>query len=132
MTEWTIKQNVISDLLKWKRQFDTLTADDVIPSVRQKGVDMRIGVDISALVLKRQIDQIVLIAGDADFVPAAKLARREGVDFVLDPMWLPVAEGLHEHIDGKRSTCPKPAHPPKAELQEVVGAEASNQPVIYV
>ncbi|MBV6865904.1 NYN domain-containing protein [Xanthomonas euvesicatoria] len=132
MTEWTIKQNVISDLLKGKRQFDTLTADDVIPSVRQKGVDMRIGVDISALVLKRQIDQIVLIAGDADFVPAAKLARREGVDFVLDPMWLPVAEGLHEHIDGKRSTCPKPAHPPKAELQEVVGAEASNQPVIYV
>jgi uncharacterized LabA/DUF88 family protein len=60
------------------------------------------------LVLKRQVDQIVLIAGDADFVPAAKLARREGVDFVLDPMWLQVPEGLHEHIDGKRSTCPRP------------------------
>jgi uncharacterized LabA/DUF88 family protein len=28
------------------------------------------------------VDQIVL---DADFVPAAKLARREGNDFVLDP-----------------------------------------------
>ncbi len=28
-----------------------------------------------------QIDQIILIAGDSDFVPAAKLARREGIDF---------------------------------------------------
>lgn len=108
MTEWTIKPPVIADLLRGKRTFDSLTESDVIPSIKQKGVDMRIGVDISALVLKRQVDQIVLIAGDADFVPAAKLARREGVDFVLDPMWLQVPEGLHEHIDGKRSTCPRP------------------------
>lgn len=108
MTEWTIKHSVITELLKGKRLFDSLTDDDVIPSINQKGVDMRIGVDISALVLKRQVDQIVLIAGDADFVPAAKLARREGVDFVLDPMWRQVPDGLHEHIDGKRSTCPQP------------------------
>nr|WP_243735402.1 NYN domain-containing protein [Xanthomonas oryzae] len=47
---------------------------------------MRIGIDISSLALKHQVDQIVLFAGDADFVPAAKLARREGIDFVLDPM----------------------------------------------
>jgi len=111
MTEWTIKPRVIGELLKGKRQFDSLTSDDIIPSVKQKGVDMRIGLDISTLVLKKQIDQIILIAGDADFIPAAKLARREGVDFVLDPMWLPVSDGLHEHIDGKRTTCPKPPEP---------------------
>ena len=50
-------------------------------------MNMRIGIDISSLAIKKQVDQIVLFAGDADFVPAAKLARREGVDFVLDPMW---------------------------------------------
>ena len=44
----------------------------------------------------------------ADFVPAAKLARREGIDFVLDPMWRQVPPGLNEHIDGLRSTCPRP------------------------
>lgn len=109
MTEWTIKQSVVTDLLKGRRKFEDLIESDITPSIKQKGVDMRIGVDISALVLKKQIDQIVLIAGDADFVPAAKLARREGVDFVLDSMWLPVSDGLHEHIDGKRSTCPNPA-----------------------
>lgn len=112
MTEWTVKPRVIADLLRGRRAFDTLTDEDVIPSVKQKGVDMRIGVDISTLVLKRPVDQIILIAGDADFVPAAKLARREGVDFVLDPMWLQVPEGLHEHIDGRRSTCPRPKDKP--------------------
>ena len=35
---------------------------------------------------KRQVDQIVLVAGDSDFVPASKLARREGIDFILDPL----------------------------------------------
>ena len=108
VTEWMIKPPVIAELLKGKRTFDTVTEADIIPSIKQKGVDMRIGVDISTLALKRQVNQIVLIAGDSDFVPAAKLARREGVDFVLDPMWLQVSEGLHEHIDGKRSTCPRP------------------------
>ena len=48
------------------------------------------------------------VAGDADFVPAAKLARREGIDFVLDPMWLKIPNDLNEHIDGLRSVCAKP------------------------
>jgi uncharacterized LabA/DUF88 family protein len=107
-TPWTIKPRVIVELLAGKRTFETLTGDDVMPAVRQKGVDMRIGVDVASLAFKKQVDQIVLIAGDADFVPAAKLARREGIDFVLDPMWRTIPQGLMEHIDGLRSTCPKP------------------------
>ena len=59
--------------------------------------------DIASLAYKNQVDQIVLIAGDSDFVPAAKLARREGIDFVLDPLSAPIKESLFEHIDGKRS-----------------------------
>jgi uncharacterized LabA/DUF88 family protein len=46
---------------------------------------------------------IILVAGDADFVPAAKLARREGVHFILDPLWQNVSGDLLEHIDGLRS-----------------------------
>ncbi len=107
-TPWTLKPNAIQDLLKGKRKFENMTAHDVMPNARQKGVDMRIGIDISSLAIKKQVDQIVLFAGDADFVPAAKLARREGVDFVLDPMWRTIPQGLNEHIDGLRSTCPKP------------------------
>lgn len=107
-TPWTIKPQVIQDLLKGKLKLEELTESDVVPNARQKGVDMRIGIDISSLSLKKQVDQIVLVAGDADFVPAAKLARREGVDFVLDPMWQSIPAGLNEHIDGLRSTCARP------------------------
>lgn len=83
---WTVSQAKLDDILKQKLKVEDLLEDDFLPAVRQKGVDMRIGIDISSLALKHQVDQIVLFAGDADFVPAAKLARREGIDFVLDPM----------------------------------------------
>lgn len=73
---WSANPGVLDDLLKGRRRFADLAAEDVHPVIRQKGVDMRIGIDISSLALKRQVRQIVLMAGDADFVPAAKLARR--------------------------------------------------------
>lgn len=77
----------------------------VVPSdlrlgLRQKGVDMRIGIDISTLTLKKQVDTIILVTGDSDFVPAAKLARREGVEFLLDPLGQEVNDDLNEHVDG--------------------------------
>ena len=51
----------------------------------------------------KDVDTIVLVAGDADFVPAAKPARREGVPIILDPLWRRVASDLFGHIDGLRS-----------------------------
>lgn len=123
---WTIKAEKIQKILKGEIDSKDLTENDVIPNVRQKGVDMRIGLDISSLAFKKQVHQIVLMAGDADFVPAAKLARREGIDFVLDPMWRQVPEGLIEHIDGLRSTCPKPK---KTSTQaEAETADANSTP----
>ena len=47
--------------------------------------------------------------GDSDFVPAAKLAQREGIDFILDPMWNRLKPELEEHIDGLINKTPKPA-----------------------
>lgn len=106
---WRLKPRVLGELLKGTRHFDSLTDSDFVYDVRQKGTDMKIGLDIASIAFKRQVDQIVLIAGDADFVPAAKLARREGIDFILDPMWNRISDDLHEHIDGLRSTCPRPS-----------------------
>lgn len=71
---------------------------------KQKGVDMRLGLDVASLAFKRQVDQIVLVAADADFVPAVKLARREGIDVVLDLMGdRSAARDLPEHVDGVRN-----------------------------
>ena len=54
-----------------------------------------------------QVHQIILISGDRDSVPAAKLARREGIDFILDPLWASIKPNLHKHIDGLRSNWKK-------------------------
>lgn len=61
---------------------------------------MKIGLDIASMTLKHQVDTIILVTGDSDFIPAAKVARREGVEFLLDPMWQSVDGDLMEHIDG--------------------------------
>ncbi len=99
----------LRSLLRRDLQFSDLNDADFVYDVNQKGTDMRVGLDIASVSYKRQADQIVLVAGDSDFVPAAKLARREGVDFILDPMWSQIADDLHEHVDGLRSTSPRPA-----------------------
>lgn len=120
---WTVKPDRMSDLLKRKRRFEDLIDEDFLYHAKQKGVDMRIGLDIAALSYKRLVKQIVLVAGDSDFVPAAKLARREGIDFILDPMWNHIHDELNEHIDGLRSTCPAPdKHDPAPAT--VVGAKS--------
>lgn len=103
---------------------------DVSLGLRQKGVDMRIGIDIASLALKKQVDTIVLVAGDSDFVPAAKLARREGIDFILDPLWQSINPDLHEHIDGLQSGFPKPstAKPASAAAVTPPDPEQTNGP----
>jgi uncharacterized LabA/DUF88 family protein len=106
---WTLRPRVIQELIKKKRKWEDLQDHDFIYTAKQTGVDMRIGVDITQLAQKKLVDQIVLVAGDSDFVPAAKLARREGIDFILDPMWNHIHPDLHTHIDGLRSMTPNPA-----------------------
>lgn len=103
---WMLREEVMKRLLRREITLDDLTPTDVKYEARQKGVDMRIGLDIASLAYKRQVDQIVLVAGDSDFVPAAKLARREGIDFILDPMWHNIRDDLHEHVDGLQGTYP--------------------------
>lgn len=101
--EYRIKQASMKKLLSGSLDVSSLTEDDFELCFMQKGVDMRIGLDIASIAHKHQADQIVLIAGDSDFVPAAKHARREGIDFILDPMGQRVNSDLFEHIDGMNS-----------------------------
>jgi hypothetical protein len=46
----------------------------------------------------------------SDFVPAAKLARREGVELLIDPLWQRVSDELIEHVDGIASVFPRPSN----------------------
>lgn len=116
-SSFTIKYQPLKKLCAGTITINDLTENDFEPDIKQKGVDMKIGVDIASLAYKKQVNQIVLIAGDSDFVPAAKLARREGIDFVLDSLGAPIKDQLFEHIDGKRS-CGDPYKQGKHENNE--------------
>jgi uncharacterized LabA/DUF88 family protein len=73
--------------------------EDLKPNITQKGVDMRIGLDIAALTLKKQVEIIVLVTGDSDFVPAMKFARREGAPLYLVPLNQHIRPEMYAHSD---------------------------------
>ncbi len=105
---WVLKQGSQKRLLSGDLAAADLEDSDFTDQIRQKGVDMRIGLDIATITLKKQANIIVLVSGDSDFVPAAKLARREGVIFIPDPLWQHVAPDLSEHIDRLTSGFSRP------------------------
>ena len=101
---YQLSYSKLKELLSRKITLNALSEKDFILNMRQKGVDMMIGVDIASMAFKKQVDKIILIAGDSDFVPAAKLARTEGIDFILDSLGASIKPTLSLHIDGRR-TC---------------------------
>ena len=62
---------------------ETLTDADFKPDFEQKGVDMRIGLDMANFAHEKSVDRIILVTGDTDCVPAMKHARIAGLQIVL-------------------------------------------------
>lgn len=59
------------------------TDDDFKPEFEQKGVDMRIGLDMAIYAANRSVDVITLVTNDTDCIPAMKHARRSGLQVAL-------------------------------------------------
>ena len=72
-SSFRIKTKSMNKLCRKEITVDNLETSDFEPNFVQKGVDMRIGLDIASLAYKEQVNQIVLIAGDSDFIPAASM-----------------------------------------------------------
>ncbi len=77
----------------------TIQSDDLIPNIQQKGVDLRIGLDIAVLTLKHHVEIIVLVTSDSDFVAALKFARREGKQVFLYTLGQSIYPDLYTHAD---------------------------------
>lgn len=106
---WRLRSNRMTQLIRDARP---LTDDDFQPDIVQKGVDMRIGMDLAQLALRDLVRAVVVATGDSDFVPAFKFVRREGVRVILDPMSQNVRVELRRHADLVVDDVPKP---PKCE-----------------
>lgn len=63
---------------------------DFRPVFEQKGVDMRIGLDIASFCELRSVERVLLVSGDTDMIPAMKHARKAGLEVGM--MELPEAE----------------------------------------
>ena len=92
---WRVRQEKLSQ----HGTVITVCARDLEPDVHQKGVDMRIGLDIAALTMKAHANVIVLVTADSDFVPAMKFARREGAQLYLVTFGHSVRADMLEHYD---------------------------------
>jgi uncharacterized LabA/DUF88 family protein len=81
-----------------------LTDADFEAKFEQKGVDMRIGLDMATISANRSIDLIALVTNDTDCIPAMKHARRAGlqVALVVTPGGRPTPE-LLAHSDFRRN-----------------------------
>lgn len=80
---WSIRSRAAREIAKSGRSIE---ADDFKPDIKQKRVDIKIGLDVAWLASKSIVDRVVLVTADSDFIPAMKFARREGVQVVLVPM----------------------------------------------
>jgi len=69
----------------------------------QKGVDMRIGLDMAIIAVHRAVELIALATNDTDCIPAMKHARRSGMQIalVVVPGYTPAPE-LLAHCDFRR------------------------------
>lgn len=97
--QWILSSSKLKELLKKDISVDDLVDADVRPLIEQKTVDMKIGIDIAMIATKRIADLLIIITGDADMVPALKLARQEGMQVGLDPLRSNIDSHLSEHVD---------------------------------
>jgi uncharacterized LabA/DUF88 family protein len=74
-----------------------LTDQDFAPTFEQKGVDMRIGLDIAIMSDRRSADRLVLVSGDTDMIPVMKHARKSGIEVVLIQLPAPTRT-LHDSL----------------------------------
>jgi uncharacterized LabA/DUF88 family protein len=81
-----------------------LTDSDFEAKFEQKGVDMRIGLDMATLSANRSVALIALVTNDTDCIPAMKHACRAGLQIALVtvPGYRPAPE-LLAHSDFRRN-----------------------------
>lgn len=94
---WALGQAALRNLAEHGSR--PIVAQDLVPNVQQKGVDLRIGLDIARLALRQLVEVIVVVTGDSDMIPAFKFARREGVRVCLDHLGHGVKRDLKAHTD---------------------------------
>ncbi|WP_294428966.1 NYN domain-containing protein [uncultured Treponema sp.] len=76
-----------------------LTDDDFEPELHQKGVDIKIGLDLAWISFNHIAERVIFVTGDSDFIPAIKTARRNGIFIYLATLNHMVRPELPDNCD---------------------------------
>lgn len=93
---WKIGSKALKDITRKPRE---ITDRDIVPHIQQKGVDLRIGLDMARISLSRNASTIVVVSGDSDLVPAFNMVRTEGVRLYLVTLGHGVRREMKVHVD---------------------------------
>ncbi len=68
-----------------------LSDQDFRPDFEQKGLDLRLGLDMAKVVETQSCDRLILVSADTDLIPAMQIVRQSaiqmiGVDFPNSPL----------------------------------------------
>lgn len=97
---WKLKNWVLKDINEGVlREGFSLKGSHLDLNMKQKGVDMRIGLDIATISTKHIVDKISIISADTDFIPAMKHARKEGTIVAIVDIGGTVRDDLKHHAD---------------------------------
>jgi uncharacterized LabA/DUF88 family protein len=88
---WTLKEKYYGT--------SPLTDSCFKPDLKQKGVDIKIGLDVAWVSFNHVADKIVMVTGDSDFIPVIKTARRNGVFVYLVTLGHTVKPALPANVD---------------------------------
>jgi len=91
---WSLKKNFYTQTEHTDASFS--------PNLSQKGVDMKIGLDVAWISYEKTFDRIVMVTADSDFIPAIKVARRGGVFVYLLTLNHGVLNSLCKNADVTR------------------------------
>ncbi len=81
--KWKLKPRSVEQISREPRPLEDR---DFVLDINQKGVDIRIGLDMARLALRDMVRAVVVVTADSDFVPAFKFVRREGVKVMLSTL----------------------------------------------
>jgi len=79
---WKIRDGIMRKIESNAHKED-IKESDFVAEFQQKGVDIRIGLDVAWIASNHLVDRVLMVTGDTDFIPAMKFARREGIQVKL-------------------------------------------------
>lgn len=102
---WKVGDRASQGMRREKRE---MTGKDLLPNIKPRGMELRLGMDVASLACQNRVDTLVVVTASGHFLPALKMARSEGLQVWLAPLGHDLKNELRIHSDGVLDLTPPP------------------------